>query len=212
MKTDSLIKNGNGLHARHGMMNTKVYRVWQSMKTRCLNQNDPNYAKYGAKGITVCERWKKFTNFLNDMGHPKPGHQIDRIDNSKGYSPENCRWATPQENAQNKSSNHLLTYMGETKCLTQWARELGIPQPRVSRRIQAGWPVEIALSTKRLPTNPMTKKKIFQELGIRKDMQSELADVCVMAIGFLSVVAPNSPTLKILKSAVEKYDAQKGQS
>lgn len=84
---------------------TPEYVSWQAMKRRCLNKGYRNYKRYGGRGITVCERWRtSFDDFLADMGRkPTPKHQIDRIDNDKGYSPDNCRWATPKENCQNKS-------------------------------------------------------------------------------------------------------------
>ena len=88
-------------HCRHGG-ESLVYLTWQGMMGRCFVKSNGNYCKYGAKGITVCERWKIFENFLADMGE-RPGNlQIDRIDNNKGYSPENCRWTTSKVNNNNK--------------------------------------------------------------------------------------------------------------
>jgi hypothetical protein len=81
---------------------TKAYQVWCNMLSRCTNPNVRAYQDYGARGISVCERWQKFENFLEDMGEPPVGLTIDRVDNNKGYQADNCRWATPVEQARNR--------------------------------------------------------------------------------------------------------------
>lgn len=87
---------------KHGLTHSRTYQAWANMLQRCTNENNHHYAYYGARGITVCERWKDFTNFLVDMGEAPEGLTLDRKDNDGNYTPENCRWATPLEQAQNK--------------------------------------------------------------------------------------------------------------
>lgn len=103
---------------RHGhrtkTTKSSEYNSWQQLKRRCLAPTDAAYKEYGGRGITVCERWLDFRNFIADMGlKPSPSHSIDRIDNDKGYFPENCRWATKQEQARNTRHCHFVEYNGQ---------------------------------------------------------------------------------------------------
>lgn len=110
---------GQGLGSyKHGMWKTRIYRVWSGIKSRCLNENNERYNDYGGRGITICDEWLQFENFYNDMGNaPTPKHQIDRIDNNKGYSKENCRWVTASQNManRNKIKNCENKYKGISK-------------------------------------------------------------------------------------------------
>lgn len=113
------------------------YAPWQSMLTRCLNPNAADYPAYGGRGILVCHRWRKFAHFRADMGpRPSPAHSLDRYPNQDGnYEPGNVRWATPQEQARNRSTNRLITYQGQVKCLSEWAEILGITSAALSDRL-----------------------------------------------------------------------------
>lgn len=136
---------------RHGMYGTSLYNVYSNMKQRCYNPKSTSYKDYGAKGITVCERWlgpEGFINFLASMGdRPSPDHSIDRIDTKGPYSPENCRWATWRTQQSNRSNNNVLTLDGKTQCLEAWSRDVGLGHKTISYRLKRGWPLRAALYT-----------------------------------------------------------------
>ena len=139
----------NGMQT-HGMYQSLEYKIWTSMKSRCLNQNDKAYKYYGERGITVCERWRhSFENFIADMGVRSSGNlSIERIDNDKGYSPDNCVWANKTVQSRNHRRNFQITFNGETLCVTDWAVRLGMEPQTLSNRIQRyGWSIEKAFST-----------------------------------------------------------------
>ena len=123
-----------------------TYRTWVNMISRCTNKNIPNYQDYGGRGIVVCERWRKFTNFLEDMGERPKGMSIDRIDVNGSYCKENCRWATNVQQSNNRRSNHTITYGDKTLTISQWARELNMKQQTLWRRLNVGWSIEDAFT------------------------------------------------------------------
>lgn len=136
---------------KHGAYQTRLYRVWQSMKNRCLAKNSKRYKDYGGRGITICEEWvNDFENFKKwalENGYSDE-LTIDRIDNDGNYCPENCRWATKFEQSHNRRSNHYLTYNGKTQCILDWERELGISNKLICFRLKKGMPIEKVLSNK----------------------------------------------------------------
>lgn len=117
-------------HAKHGeavhKIRTREYNCWRLMRQRCNDPENTHYSSYGGRGITVCERWDDFANFLADMGRCPPRHSIDRKDNDKGYSPDNCRWADKVTQARNKRASIYLTLNGKTLHIRDWAVELGV--------------------------------------------------------------------------------------
>lgn len=127
----------NRERATHGMSRSSTHIIWKTMRARCGNPQSPGFKDYGARGITVCRAWdESFEQFLADMGVRPAGMSIERIDNSRGYEPGNCKWATNREQCRNRRSNHLITYSGKTKCRKDWADELGVSPPVLARRIE----------------------------------------------------------------------------
>ena len=124
----------------HGMSKTSLYKSWQAMKRRCDNPDNLHEKYYKNKGITYCEEWKKFENFRDwalENGWSE-GLTIERKDNSKGYNPDNCCWATMSEQARNKTSIHYITIDGETKNITDWCKEYGIKWTTFYTRLKRG--------------------------------------------------------------------------
>lgn len=123
--------------------------IYWGMIKRTENKATPNYRLYGGRGIKVCDRWRNsFAAFLHDMGPcPSDAHSIDRIDTDGDYCPENCRWATRQEQGRNKRTNRRICFDGKTLCVAEWAELLGIPESRIRKRLNIGWTVEAALMT-----------------------------------------------------------------
>jgi hypothetical protein len=145
----------------HGMSRSRTYRTWHAMTRRCIDPRNLSFHNYGGRGISYCERWKDFEEFLHDMGLRPDGTSLDRIDNDGPYSPENCRWATAEMQHRNKRSNRLVTYKGETKCIVDWARFLGVTRMLLTSRLDRGWSVELAFETKpRLNQHSFGKRKL----------------------------------------------------
>jgi hypothetical protein len=111
----------------HGMSHNSTYSSWKAMKKRCNNPNEIDYKYYGGRGVIVCTRWKNsFENFYSDMGEKPKGLTLERIDNNKGYSPENCYWATRSQQSRNTRTNRMIIYRGKKQCVADWADEIGI--------------------------------------------------------------------------------------
>jgi hypothetical protein len=147
---ETQMKRGHPHNYQHGRTGTQIHGLWSGIKGRCFVKSHSSYPTYGARGITMCERWRRsLTAFLEDMGPVPEGERmtVDRLDNDKGYEPGNCRWATFTEQARNKTSNRLLTAFGETKCLIEWSED---PRCKCGRgtlasRLRYGYDPELAM-------------------------------------------------------------------
>lgn len=139
---------------KHGMSNSRTWSSWRSMHKRCRGQGN-DALRY--KNVKICERWKSFENFLDDMGERPENTSLDRIDGRGDYEPSNCRWATPKEQVANSTprptdliyeSSHLIKFKGQTKTVAQWARHLGVSQSCLSYRLKC-WSPSRALTTEK---------------------------------------------------------------
>lgn len=139
----------------HGMSKTSTYRIWCSMKQRCIDKNCEAYARYGGRGITICNEWlESFENFLKDMGEKPKGRSLDRIDNDGHYCKENCRWATRKEQSRNYSRNINVLYDEVKYCLTDLCEKLGINFKWASQRLRKyKYPIELIIPGAKLITN-----------------------------------------------------------
>ncbi len=130
------------------------------MKRRCNNVNQASYERYGGRGITYESTWEKFEYFIKDMGFmPEPKMELDRINNDGNYCKENCRWATRKEQTRNrggKRATRLYTFNEKTMCIADWAKEIKITPSSLQKRLNKGWPLELAL-------NPEKRDKNYSE-------------------------------------------------
>jgi hypothetical protein len=154
------LKGGKpGQGRSHGLSRSPAYRSWAAMIARCdaAESDRPYYS-----GVRVCDRWRTFENFLEDMGPRPRGTSIDRIDGAGDYEPGNCRWATPTEQVRNRSNTKRYTYRGRSLVLAEWGAVVGIDAETLRQRIFAGWTVERALTT------PLNRDKSRAARGPKK--------------------------------------------
>lgn len=138
---------------------SRAYHAWRHMRERCTNKNASDYPRYGGRGITCCEEWAKFENFYQDMGDCPPDRTLDRIDNELGYFADNCRWATKEEQSNNRRNNIHVAYQGETMTLAQAAKKAGFRFHQVYQRMRRGWSFEKSISTPIVTPKQSTKRR-----------------------------------------------------
>lgn len=134
---------------RHGEAREHLYTIWQAIKQRIYTKNSKHYKNYGGRGLTICEEWDKnylaFKKWAIESGY-SDGLTIDRIDNNIGYYPENCRWVNRKTQANNRRTNHFLSFHGEIKTISEWAETVQINKNTIIGRLTRGWSVERALT------------------------------------------------------------------
>lgn len=146
-RKEATIDNNKVFKTTHGKTHTEEYRIWGGIKSRCYDINFHRYQAYGAQGITMSDEWKNsFEAFYRDMGpRPSKDHSIDRRDNRKGYSKENCRWATRNEQANNRNNTLYYEFDGERKSLADWCREFNVDRKKLYKKLQKGMGFEDAV-------------------------------------------------------------------
>ena len=132
----------------HGKSRDRIYSIWVGMLIRCSEKSKGKTRKnYFLRGIKVCDKWKNFKSFYEDMGEPSLNYSIERINNNGNYEPGNCKWATSKEQGNNTSANKKIEFNGQIKNISQWAELLNIKPNTLTYRLKRGWSIERALST-----------------------------------------------------------------
>lgn len=134
----------------HGKSESRLYGVWESMKQRCNNPNNPNYNRYGGRGIKIYSNWNNSFESFSNWAYANDYHDnltIDRVDNNGNYEPENCRWVDCRAQSRNRNSNRLLKFQGKELCVAEWSDLTGINSNTILNRLSRGWSVEETLST-----------------------------------------------------------------
>lgn len=158
VKQSPIINSGKDNHQyKHGMKNTRIYNIWDTMKQRCLNSKQKDYKNYGGRGIKACEEWLEFNNFYNwsKANGYRNDLSLERVNVNGNYEPSNCIWITMKEQARNTRRNHFYTYNGESKTIAEWSELSGIPPKTLRYRIINNWDAEDIFS----PRNRGMKRK-----------------------------------------------------
>lgn len=142
-------RRASSMRRSHGCTGTRLEGIWKDMNARCYNPRSRFFRRYGGRGIGICKQWRQeraaFFAWALSNGYA-PGLSIDRVNNDGDYAPDNCRWATAKEQANNTPRNRFIEHAGRRLTLTQWAELSGIPMKRLWYRISAGWPFSNAIA------------------------------------------------------------------
>ena len=185
---------------KHGMYKSRAYQAWASMRDRCGNPRHRCFRDYGGRGIKVCSRWNEFENFVADMGQPDPGLSLDRIDNDRGYEPQNCRWATTTTQARNKRGLRPITANGVTRLACEWAEQTGIPYGTISTRLHAGWSEQDAVT---VPPRP--RQRVLTVLGEQMNATEAAAKYGISAYTILGRLKLGWPDEQAVLTPVRKW-------
>jgi hypothetical protein len=152
----AVVKSCGCARTKHGQYKTSTYSIWSHMLARCNNPNHQAYKDYGGRGIKVCPRWSRFENFFTDMGSRPNGLSLDRINNEEDYTPGNCKWSSPTQQANNRRNSRMIEFNGDVLTIMQWSERLHMPATALYVRLtKLNWLAERALTTpvkyKRLP-------------------------------------------------------------
>jgi len=142
--SSELIINRN---STHGLGKPTGYSSWAGMKSRCDSPNNFKYSNYGGRGISYDQQWSEFENFYADMGDRPEGSSLDRINNDGNYCKDNCKWSTPEEQANNTRSNVILTLEGVSLNVAQWTSRMGFRKGLIHNRLRCGWSASEAILT-----------------------------------------------------------------
>jgi len=139
-------RNRRAIHNKRARQ--REYRVWEQMKSRCLNPRHKRYSRYGGRGISICDRWRlSFAAFMTDMGPCPPGRSIDRIDNDGNYAPHNCAWVTPRTQTLNRSIVRWVVVNGRRMCLAEWCREFHVSPKTAYKAMASGLSAQAAVES-----------------------------------------------------------------
>lgn len=145
LQREAVAKTGNK-NRTHGYFGTRTYKSWAHMLDRCRNPNNRSFSDYGGRGISVCDRWKSFENFLANMGECPPEETIERNDYNGNYEPTNCKWATRKEQNRNTRANRVYVVNGKRMCIGEMAEVAGLDPETLRDRLDRGWSVSEAMS------------------------------------------------------------------